>query len=455
MAAVSLGEDFDIFGIRGIARDLDEIVHIRILERIAQFGFQTARQLARDTYYFICHGPIISFSSVYQAFVKLATYFVGQDISDIVISEKVAPLVEEIEIGELKLRNRFMRSATHEWLADEDGSPTEAIVAIHEALARHDIGLSVSGYAYVSADGKGSTGQQGMHSDHVIPRYREISDRVHAYGAAFFVQLVHNGRHSFPTERCPNPLSASALPIPGKNIMSKEMTEEEIRRVIRDFVSAIGRCQKARVDGVQLHCAHGFLLSSFFSPFLNRREDDWGGDTVARTRMATEIIRIAKKKFPGYPIAVKMNCTDGVEGGIDLREAIEIAKILSSEGVDVIEISGGIEEAPTDVTCQRVLSKDQEAYFRQYSREIRKKVDCPVMLVGGMRSLDVMRMIILDGYADIISMSRPLIREPDLVSKFITGRKEEASCVSCNKCFDPTGVKCNRQAGKRSREKLL
>jgi len=366
-----------------------------------------------------------------------------------VISEDAAPLVDEIEIGELKLRNRFMRSATHEWLASDDGSPTEPIVTIHEALARHGIGLSVSGYAYVSVDGKGSEGQQGMHSDHVISRYREIADRVHAHGAAFFVQLVHNGRHAFSTESCPNPLSASALPVPGKDIKSKEMTEDEIRRVIRDFVSAIERCQKAKVDGVQLHCAHGFLLSSFFSPFLNRREDDWGGDTVGRTRIATEIIRMARRKFPGYPITVKMNCTDGVDGGIDVNEAIEIAKILSSDGVDAIEVSGGIEEAPTDVTCQRVLSKDQEAYFKEYSREIRKKVDCPVMLVGGIRSIDVMRTIISDDYADMISMSRPLIREPDLISKIIDGRKREASCVSCNKCFDPTGVKCNRQSKKK------
>ena len=360
------------------------------------------------------------------------------------VAKDAQPLAEGIDIGRARIRNRFVRSATHEWLAADDGTPTESIVQMYEALARHRIGLIISGYAYVSRDGKGSKGQQGMHSDHVIPHYREMADRIHRHGASFFVQLVHNGRYSFPTMESSNPPSPSELPVPGTSIKSRAMTEEEIERVINDYVDAIGRGARAGVDGVQLHCAHGFLISSFFSPFLNRREDDWGGDTSGRTRIAIEILRKARKRFREYPIIAKMNCTDGVEGGIDMRESVAIAKILSSEGIDAIEVSGGIEEAPTDITCQRVASSDQEAYFREYGKAIRRAVGCPVILVGGIRSLGVMRRILSDAYADMVSMSRPLIREPDLISKILDGRKTEASCVSCNKCFDETGMKCNR-----------
>lgn len=362
------------------------------------------------------------------------------------VVEEVWPLLEKIGIGGAQIRNRFVRSATHEWLACDDGRPTEPIARIHETLSKNGIGLCISGYAFISMDGRGSKGQQGIHSDDVLPYYREIVDRVHKHGSAFFIQLVHNGRHSFATRDCPNPPSASELPIPGTSLNSRSMTEKEIEKVINDFVSAIGRSKKAGADGIQLHCAHGFLLSSFLSPFLNRREDDWGGDTTRRTRIVVEILRRAKKRFPEYPMAAKMNCTDGVEGGIDMDEAVRIAKILASEGIDAIEVSGGIEDAPNDITCQRVDSPEQEAYFREYSKAIRQKVDCPVILVGGIRSLRVMNRMVSNGYADMVSMSRPLIREPDLISKIVNGRKTEASCVSCNKCFDTTGVKCNRMS---------
>jgi 2,4-dienoyl-CoA reductase-like NADH-dependent reductase (Old Yellow Enzyme family) len=244
-------------------------------------------------------------------------------------------------------------------------------------------------------------------------------------------------------------MAPSELPIPGTKLLSRAMTESDIHRVIDDYVKAIGRSRTCRIDGVQLHCAHGFLLCSFISPFLNRREDDWGGNTERRTRIIVEILRKAKKKIPNYPIAVKMNVIDGVPGGIDLSEAVKIAKILSSEGVDAIETSGGIEEAPKDLTSQLVTSPEQEAYFREYSRAIKNKVDCPVILVGGLRSLKIMHQMIADGYADMISMSRPLVRDPLLVAGLINGRKSEATCVSCNNCFDESGVKCNRSAQKK------
>jgi 2,4-dienoyl-CoA reductase-like NADH-dependent reductase (Old Yellow Enzyme family) len=352
-------------------------------------------------------------------------------------------LFEDIRIGSAVIKNRFARSATHEWLGEEDGGLTEPIFRIYERLAKGDVGLIFSGYSFVSQCGKGSPGQQGIFDDKLIDGYKRLSQVIHENGSRLFVQIVHCGRSALVTSDCPTPLAPSALPIPGTKKMSKAMSDKEIQRAIEDFTKAVSRVRRSGADGAQLHCAHGFLLSEFISPYLNRREDDWGGDTERRTRIVVEILRRARSENAGFPIAVKMNVTDGVEGGIDLKEAVRIAKILDEEGIDAIETSGGIDEAPKDITCQEVTKPEEEAYFKEHSRKIKKAVGCPVILVGGLRSLSVMERMILDGYADMVSLSRPLIREPGLVKKLKSGRSSMAVCVSCNKCFDVSGIRCN------------
>lgn len=354
-----------------------------------------------------------------------------------------SPLFSEIDIGSIRIKNRFVRSATHEWLAEEDGRLTEPIFNIYRRLAKGEVGLIISGYSFVSLCGKGSTGQQGIYDDRSIEGYSQLSGLAHEHGSKLFIQVVHCGRSSLVTGNCPVPMAPSAMPIPGIGRDSKEMSEDDIRKTIEDFANAIARVRKSGADGAQLHCAHGFLLSEFISPYLNQREDDWGGDTGRRARIIVEILRKAKRENPKFPIAAKMNVVDGVEGGINLTEAAKIARILDQEGVDAIETSGGIDEAPKDITCQTVTKPEEEAYFRDYSRKIKQTVDCPVILVGGLRSLSVMSRMISEGYSDMISLSRPLIREPNLVKKFMSGRSTSAKCVSCNKCSDVDGVKCN------------
>ena len=353
-------------------------------------------------------------------------------------------LLEEIDIDNVRIRNRFVRSATHEWLAAEDGTISHEIMGIYERLAENHIGLIISGYSHVTKCGKSSRAQQGIWDDIMISGYSQVAETVRRFGSAFFIQIVHGGRHGLITEDCPQKMAPSSVPLPGSNAMPKEMSSVEIDSVINDFARATERAVKAKVDGVQIHCAHGFLLSSFLSPYTNRREDDWGGDTERRTRIIVEILRRSKKMAPGLAIAVKMNAWDGVEGGIDKREAVRIARILDSEGISAIEVSGGIEDAPHEITCaEDIDSEDKEAYFREHSRAIKEAVDCPVILVGGNRSIVNMSRMISEGYADLVALSRPLIREPNLISKFISGDAMTASCTSCNGCFDETGIKCN------------
>jgi 2,4-dienoyl-CoA reductase-like NADH-dependent reductase (Old Yellow Enzyme family) len=351
-------------------------------------------------------------------------------------------LFEPVEIDGMHVANRFVRSATHEWLAEDDGTPTDAIGDLYETLAEREVGLIITGYSFVSPEGRSSKRQQGIYDDRFVEPYRRITRRVHRYDSKIVLQIVHGGRQALVTPEHPVPLAPSAVRDSKSGITPAAMSEEQIHRVVEDFAQAIRRAKDAGFDGVQLHCAHGFLLSSFISPYTNRRSDGWGGSVENRVRIISEIIKRAGELVGDFPVLVKLNATDGIEGGLDAPECVEIAEALEAAGVCAVEVSGGIFEAG-EVTAKRgIETAEQEAYFKDYSKMIREAVDIPVMLVGGLRSKSMMEELIVEGYADLVSMSRPFIREPDLVVKFREG-VERAECVSCNRCFDERGVRCN------------
>lgn len=196
-----------------------------------------------------------------------------------------------------------------------------------------------------------------------------------------------------------------------------------------------------------MHIAHGYGLSQFLSPYTNRRADGWGGSIENRIRILKEII-LKGRQITGsdYPILVKLNSTDGFEGPgyLSPDDVIYTAKILESLGVAAIEVSGGIREARGSMSRPNITNPDQEAYFSEAARSIKAAVSIPVILVGGLRSFKVMESVIKDGVADLVALSRPFIREPDLVERFKSGQKK-AVCVSCNGCFNIKGIRCNNK----------
>ncbi|MCL7476065.1 MAG: NADH:flavin oxidoreductase [ANME-2 cluster archaeon] len=353
-------------------------------------------------------------------------------------------LFEPIDINGLHIPNRFVRSATHEWLAEEDGTPTPAIGDMYEELAKYEVGLIISGYSYVDPAGKSSQRQQGIYDDRFIGPYSKITERVHKYGSKIALQVVHGGRQALVTQEYPQTMAPSAVKDTSSGKMPRAMTEKQILATIEDFARSVCRAQAASFDAVQLHVAHGFLLSSFISPYTNRRTDKWGGSVENRTRIIAEIIRRGRELVgEDFPIMVKMNATDGFgDKGLDAPECVEIAGALEKAGVCAIEVSGGISEAGEVMSRRGINVPGREAYFRDYARMIKQGVGIPVMLVGGMRSRALMEEMLEGGYADMVSLSRPLIREPDIVVKFREGAME-AECTSCNRCFDESGVKCN------------
>ncbi|WP_319508040.1 NADH:flavin oxidoreductase [uncultured Methanolobus sp.] len=357
-------------------------------------------------------------------------------------------LFEPIRLGNMDVANRFVRSATHEWMAEPDGSPTDRLGDLYEELARNDVGLIITGYAYVSPKGKSDRLQQGIYDDKFIEPYRKIVSRVHEHGSKIVIQIVHGGRQTMISAEYPIILAPSAVTNKRNGITPEEMTEEEVLQTIEDFANAARRAKEAGFDGVQLHVAHGFLLSNFISPYTNRRKDRWGGSTEKRTQIILDIIdRIREMIGDEFPILVKLNATDGFPKGtkntLDAPECVEIAKILADNGVCAIEVSGGIVEAGQEMFRTKISKADDEAYYREYSRMIKEAVDVPIILVGGIRSKAVMEKMLVEDYADMISLCRPLICEPDLVPKIRNGETEIVKCVSCNLCSDESGIKCN------------
>ena len=227
-----------------------------------------------------------------------------------------------------------------------------------------------------------------------------------------------------------------------------EMTVADIQNVVKSYGAAAKRAQNAGFDGVQIHAAHGYLLSQFLSPAFNRRNDAYGGDIRHRARAVVEVLRqIRQAVGRDYPVLVKMNCRDFIENGLVVEDSLEVGKMLESEGIDAIELSGGVLiGGKLSPSRMGIKSEEKEAYFQDDAKAFKRKLRVPLILVGGNRSFQVAERLINEGTADYISMSRPLIREPNLINRWRAGDRSKAACLSDNMCFGPAqkgqGIYC-------------
>ena len=345
-------------------------------------------------------------------------------------------LFEPFSISGLILKNRIVRSATYEKRADDDGFVTAALIEFYEDLAGGGAGLIISGNVLVHTSGRSAPQQLCIHNDFYIDKLKRLTDAVHNLGGAIIIQLVHGGRQSFPALLGgKRPVAPSVVFDPSTQITPRAMDDHEIWEVIESFGNAARRGMYAGFDGVQLHAAHGYLINEFLSPHTNRRDDYWGGDEERRFHFVEEVYKAVRGEAgENYPVLIKMNADDYVEGGLAPEESVNIAKRLEDIGVCAFEVSGGMYEARNKTVRTKILKPELEAYFRSAAGLFKRNLLMPVMLVGGMRSRPVMEEVLLKGDADLISMSRPLIREPDLPRKMAQG-KEKADCISCNGCM--------------------
>jgi 2,4-dienoyl-CoA reductase-like NADH-dependent reductase (Old Yellow Enzyme family) len=224
----------------------------------------------------------------------------------------------------------------------------------------------------------------------------------------------------------------------------RSMSETEIWEVVRAFGDGAKRAREAGFDGVQIQGAHVYLLSQFLSPHTNRRNtnrrnDKWGGKLENRIRLHREIYQdIRRKVGENYPVLIKVGVQDGFSGGLEFNEGKLAARYLAERGVDALEISQGLRGSGYEETefKTRINSLDREAYYRNWCREIKNQVEVPVMIVRGLRTFDLMEEIVQRKEADLISLSRPLIRNPSLINDWKKGDRRRAECISCNKCLE-------------------
>lgn len=359
-------------------------------------------------------------------------------------------LFTPIRIGDVTVPNRFARSATHDFLADEEGNVTDAHVELYRRLAEGEVGLIISGHAHVQPSGQASPRQMAVYDDRFIAGLSRIPEAVHDFPSRVFLQIAHAGRQTKERLCGCVPVSPSVVYDPVSKVMPRDLSGDEIRILIADFVAAAIRAKRAGFDGVQLHAAHGYLLSSFLSPHTNRRTDEWGGPVENRTRVLAEVLRGVKDACGrGFPVIVKLNSTDFLQGGLALDDAVRVARILEREDIDGIEVSGGMAEAGRGSIWAGLRSEDEEGYFVSNASRIKQAVKVPVFGLGGIRTLAVAERFVREGLVDLISLSRPLIRDPFLVRRFHEGLVPKSECISCNRCSNPRGIRCADLAKKR------
>jgi 2,4-dienoyl-CoA reductase-like NADH-dependent reductase (Old Yellow Enzyme family) len=358
-------------------------------------------------------------------------------------------LFTPVRVGAVTVPNRFARSATHDYMADDDGNVTDRQIELFGRLAEGEVGLIITGHAHVQPSGKASPHQMAVFDDRFIEGLARIPAAVHRFRSLVFLQIAHAGRQTKEKLCGCIPVSPSVVHDPVSKVMPRELSGGEIRTLIGDFVSAAVRAKRAGFDGIQLHAAHGYLISSFLSPHTNRRTDEWGGPLENRARVLLDVLGGVKAACGrSFPAIVKLNSTDFLKEGLALDDAVKVARLLEAEGIDGIEVSGGMAEAGRGSVWAGLRSEAEEGYFVESAARIKREVRVPVFGLGGIRTLSVAERIIAEGRADLVSLSRPLIRDPFLVKHFREGLVAKSECISCNKCFNPRGIRCAELAKK-------
>jgi len=353
-------------------------------------------------------------------------------------------LFDKTQINNIDLNNRFVRSATWERMADENGHLTARLMNVYRELAEGEVGLIITGYAFVMEDGQPNPGMMGIYDDSFIEEYNVLTDTVHNLGSKIVLQIAGGGTQTtFKTEDRVI-WGPSAVPEMATGVVAKEMTREEIQTLIKAFGDAAVRSKKAGFDGVQIHAAHGYMLSQFLNPYHNQRTDEYGGSIDNRARIIFEVYdEIRRRVGKDYPVMVKVNCRDFVDKELTFEESLYVCKELDKRGIDAVEVSGGnAKSKKISFGRSDVDIGEKEGFFLEYAAKIAAEINAPVMLVGGLRSPEGMEKILKETKIEYFSLARPFLREPGLIKRWRQGKLTQAACTSCNGCRSKEGNFC-------------
>ncbi len=386
------------------------------------------------------------------------------------------PVLRPTRLAALELRNRVVKTATFEGMTP-GGIPSDDLIEHHRRLAEGGVALTTVAYCAVAADGRTFSQQMYMRAE-VQPQLTRLADAVHAEGGAVSIQLGHCGGFSKNLQMWPrrpkgpspsvNQYGAlSGMPLAGS------MSLALIERTTADFAAAAARARDTGIDAVELHLGHGYLLSQFISPLSNRRRDHYGGSLENRLRFPVEVVRAVREQVGrDYPVICKVNLEDGARGGLEIDEAVEVARVLEREGVDALVLSGGfvarngfymlrgdapiasmveVEKNPLQKITLRWMGERviralpfEPMFFLEGSRRVREAVKMPLMLMGGIVSSANMQQAMDEGF-DLVAVGRALIADPDFVRRVERGEQPVSDCNHCNECvaeMDRGGVRC-------------
>ncbi|GAA4875346.1 NADH:flavin oxidoreductase/NADH oxidase family protein [Ferrimonas pelagia] len=332
-------------------------------------------------------------------------------------------LASPLKLNEsLAIKNRFFKSAMSEQLGDRHHDPTPQLAQLYRLWSEGGVGISVTGNVMVDRTALGEPGNVVLDKHSDLARFRQWAEQGSGHDTQLWMQLNHPGKQ-IPAMLCKEPLAPSAIPL-GRGLESnfntpKAMTEAQILATIDAFAYAAKQAKACGFDGVQIHAAHGYLISQFLSPRHNQRSDQWGGSSEARQRFVLEVFGAIRQAVgPTFPVGIKLNSADFMKDGFSQAESMAVVEALAEAGVDLIEISGGTYESPSMVGAGvKASTLKREAYFLEYAELLRQRIDTPLVVTGGFRSTKAMEQAVADKVTDMVGVARSMALIPDLPTR--------------------------------------
>ncbi len=336
-------------------------------------------------------------------------------------------------IGSMVVKNRLIMPPMVRNYADEKGLVTKQYIDHITSIAKGGVGALILEASYVSPEGRGFENELSICTDDVIPGFKKLAAVAHAEGAKIGVQIFHGGRQASSKVSGLDSVAPSAIPEPTVQEMPHELTTPEIKDLVKAFGAAAGRAKKAGLDFVEIHGAHGYLITQFLSPFSNKRTDEYGGTPKKRMQFLREVYAAVRAAVGSdFPIIVRLSGDEMVKGGLKLEDTITIAKEVEALGADALHISVGNYASYAQGFMIPPMAQE-DGLLLNLAAGVKKAVKIPVIAVGKLRSPEIVKKVLKDGIADFVAIGRTLLADPEWPNKVKEGRTKEINkCIACN-----------------------
>jgi dimethylglycine catabolism A len=350
------------------------------------------------------------------------------------------PLLSPGSIGGVSIRNRTVMPPMTTRYADDEGFVTDRLVSYYAARARGGVGLVTVEMASPEPVGRHRRRELAIWNDRFIAGLRRLTEEIKSHGARASIQLGHGGGHTRKDICGEPPIAPSAVPhwvveTTAETVIPREISRERIEQTIEAFAEAAERALRCGFDMVEIHAAHGYLISQFLCPFENQRRDDYGGSLENRARFGLEIIRRIRERVPGFPVVFRCNANDYFPGGLQPQDGVRVCQLAAAAGADAVHVTAGHYRSQPSAEIMIPPMAYPEGVFLDYAAEVRRLVDVPVIGVGRLGNPEAAVAAVASGKVDFVALGRPLLADPEWVTKVEVGRPVRR-CVACNTCVN-------------------